>query len=142
MNTEPQSHRAGVRTESQDSALRDPLTHAIIGGAIEVHKALGPGLLESVYEECLAAELADRGMAVRRQVEVPLVYNGRRLAIGFRMDLLVNDEVVLELKAIEAVLPVHEVTLMTYMRLSGKRKGLLFNFHSAYLSDTIVRRVL
>ena len=125
-----------------ESEQRDPLTHAIIGGAIEVHKALGPGLLESVYEECLEAELTDRGLNVRRQVDVPVVYKGKRMAVGFRMDMLVNDEVVLELKAIETVLPVHEVMLMTYMRLAGKRRGLLFNFHSAYLRDTIVRRVL
>ena len=142
MNTEPQRHRAETRTESEESARRDPLTHAIIGGAIEVHKALGPGLLESAYEECLAVELADRGLHVRRQVDVPLVFKGRRMPIAFRMDMLVNDEVILELKAIEAVLPAHEVTLMTYMRLAGKKKGLLFNFHSAYLTDTIVRRVL
>ena len=142
MNTEPQRHGAGTKAESEESARRDPLTHAIIGGAIEVHKALGPGLLESAYEECLAVELADRGLHVRRQVDVPLVFKGRRMPIAFRMDMLVNDEVILELKAIEAVLPAHEVTLMTYMRLAGKKKGLLFNFHSAYLTDTIVRRVL
>lgn len=142
MNTEPQNHRGGERDESGESARRDPLTHAIIGGAIEVHKALGPGLLESVYEECLGIELTDRGLHVRRQVDVPVFFKGRKMPIGFRMDMLINDEVVLELKAIEAVLPVHEVTLMTYMRLAGKKKGLLFNFHSAYLTDTIVRRVL
>ncbi|MEZ6235053.1 MAG: GxxExxY protein [Phycisphaerales bacterium] len=125
-----------------EGELRDPLTHAIIGGAIQVHKALGPGMLESVYEQCLAIELADRGLHVRRQVEVPIVFKGRSVPAAFRMDMLVNEEVILELKAVETVLPVHEVQLMTYMRMAGKKKGLLFNFHSAYLRDTIVRRVL
>lgn len=125
-----------------EGELRDPLTHAIIGGAIEVHKALGPGMLESVYEQCLAIELADRGLHVRRQVEVPIVFKGRSVPAAFRMDMLVNEEVILELKAVETVLPVHEVQLMTYMRMAGKKKGLLFNFQSAYLRDTIVRRVL
>ena len=119
-----------------------PLTHEIIGGAIEVHKALGPGLLEGVYEECLAVELADRGLVVQRQVEVPLVFKNRRISVAYRMDMLVNDEVVLELKAVEKLMPVHEVQLMTYMRLAGKRTGLLLNFHTPYLRDSIVRRVL
>ncbi len=121
---------------------QDPLTGTIIGGAIEVHKALGPGLLENVYEECLAVELGDRGLAVQRQVEVPVVFKGRRIDMAYRMDMLVNDQVVLELKAIEKLLPVHEVQLMTYMKLAGKRDGLLLNFHTPYLRDSIVRRVL
>ncbi len=120
----------------------DPITYEIIGGAIDVHRALGPGLLESAYEECLAVELMDRGFGIKRQVEVPIVFKGRQIDLAYRMDMLVNDEVVLELKAIEKVLPVHEVQLMTDMRLAGKKKGLLFNFHTPYLRDTIVRRVL
>lgn len=125
-----------------DADIRDPLTAEIIGGAIEVHKALGPGLLEAVYEECLAAELSDRGLRVARQVAVPVTFKGRRLDIGYRADMIVNDEAVLELKAVEKVTPVHEAQLLTYLRLSGKRVGLLLNFDSAYLRDSIVRRVL
>jgi GxxExxY protein len=107
-----------------------------------VHKALGPGLLESAYEECLAIELLDRGFTVRRQVEVPVVYKGRRLDLAYRLDMLVNDTVVLELKAIEKLLPVHEVQLVSYLRLLNLKVGLLINFHTPYLRDSIVRRVL
>lgn len=121
---------------------QDPLTYEIIGGAIEVHKALGPGLLESVYEECLAIELEDRGLGVQRQVPVPVSFKGRQIDLAYRMDMLVNDLVVLELKAIEKLMPVHEVQLMTYMRLANKKTGLLINFHTPYLRDSIVRRVL
>lgn len=121
---------------------RDPLTYEIIGGAIEVHKALGPGLLENAYEQCLAIELSDRGLEVCRQVPVPVFFKGRQIDLAYRMDMLVNDLVVLELKAVEKLMPVHEVQLMTYMRLSGRKTGLLINFHTPYLRDSIVRRVL
>lgn len=121
---------------------QDPLTYNIIGGAIEVHKALGPGLLENAYEECLAIELADRGLEVQRQVPVPVFFKGRQIDLAYRMDMLVEAQVVLELKAIEKLMPVHEVQLMTYMRLGGKQTGLLINFHTPYLRDSIVRRVL
>jgi len=121
---------------------RDPLTYESIGGAIEVHGALGPGLLENVYEECLAIELGDRGLKVQRQVSVPVFFKGRQIDLAYRMDMLINDLVVLELKAIEKLMPVHEVQLMTYMRLSRKRIGLLINFHTPYLRDSIIRRVL
>lgn len=121
---------------------RDPLTAEIIGGAIEVHKALGPGLLEAVYEECLAVELADRGLDVRRQVPVPVTFKGKTLPCGYRLDMLVNDAVILEIKAIDKVLPVHEAQLLSYLRLASKRVGLLLNFHTPYLRDSIVRKVL
>lgn len=121
---------------------QDPLTYEIIGGAIEVHRALGPGLLENVYEECLAIELGDRGLEVQRQVPVPVLFKGRQIDLAYRMDMLVNGLVVLELKAIEKLMPVHEVQLMTYMRLADKKTGLLINFHTPYLRDSIVRRVL
>lgn len=120
----------------------DPLTSAIIGGAIEVHRALGPGLLESVYEECLAHELDERGLKVQRQVPLPVVFKGKRLDCGYRIDMIVNDSVLLELKAIEKVLPVHEAQLLSYLKLSGKKVGLLLNFHVAYLKDGITRRIL
>lgn len=121
---------------------QDPLTGQIIGGAIEVHKALGPGLLESAYEECLAVELVDRGLRIARQVPVAVVFKSRTLDCGYRIDMLVNDSVVLELKSIEKVLPVHEAQLLTYLRLARKTTGLLINFHTAYLRDSIIRRVL
>ena len=114
----------------------------VIGAAIEVHRYLGPGLLESAYEVCLARELAGRGVEFQRQVELPVVYKGERLDAGFRIDLLVADAIVVELKAIEKVLPVHEAQLITYLRLSNKRVGLLINFNVPMLKDGIVRRVL
>lgn len=138
-NTETQSHKG---MSEQPPTADDPLTYAIIGAAIEVHKQLGPGLLESVYEECLGVELADRGLTFARQLEVPVIYKGRRLPMAYRIDMVVEQAVVLELKAIEKLLPVHEVQLMTYMRLANYKRGLLFNFHTPYLRDHIVRRVL
>lgn len=121
---------------------RDPLTGAIIGAAIEVHKALGPGLLENAYEECLAYELVSRGLEVRRQVEIPVEYKGKSLSCGYRADMIVNDGALLELKAIEAVLPVHEAQLLTYLKLTRLRVGLLINFNCPYLRDGLIRRVL
>ena len=123
--------------------LRDEqLTEAIIGGAIEVHRELGPGLLESAYEECLCHELQLRGLAFQRQVDLPVVYKGIRLDCGYRADLVVEDRVVLELKTVEKIMPVHEAQLLTYLRLSAKRVGLLLNFNSAVLRDGIKRMVL
>ena len=118
------------------------ITHEVIGGAIDVHRALGPGLLESAYEECLCYELSLRGLAFKRQVELPIVYKGVRLDCGYRIDLLVADAVVVELKSIEGILPVHQAQLLTYLRLSGKRVGLLINFNVDVLKNGIVRMVL
>lgn len=126
----------------QDGKTRDPRTGAIIAAAIEVHRALGPGLLESVYEECLCRELELRGIPFVRQVPIPVEYKGVRSECGYRIDLLVKDEVVVEIKAVEAIHPVHEAQLLTYMKLSGKRVGLLINFCVPVLKDGIVRRVL
>jgi GxxExxY protein len=123
--------------------MNDPdLTHAIIGAAIEVHRQLGPGLLESAYEECLAQELALRSIALERQKPLPVVYKGIKLDCGYRVDLLVGGRVVVELKAVETLAPIHDAILLTYLRLSGCRIGLLINFHSAVLKDGIRRRVL
>ena len=121
---------------------RDPLTHGIIGAAIAVSKQLHVGLLESVYTACLSYELVKRVMKVERQKAVPIVYDGHRFETGFRLDLLVNDEVVVEVKAIAATLPVHEAQLLTYMRLSGVRKGLLLNFNAYPFHKGIKRMVL
>ena len=121
---------------------RDPLTARLIGAAIEVHKQLGPGLLESAYEECLAWELEQAQVRVRRQVALPVAYKGRPLSVSYRIDLLVEEALVVEVKTVEALLPVHEAQLLTYLRLGGFRKGLLLNFNAAYLRNGIVRMVL
>jgi GxxExxY protein len=128
------------RRENQED--RDPRTDPVIGAAIEVHRHLGPGLLESAYEECLCHELHLRGINFRRQVDLPVEYKRLKLNCGYRLDLIVNDEVVVELKCVERVLPVHEAQLLTYMLLTGKRVGLLINFNVPLLTKGITRRVL
>jgi GxxExxY protein len=117
------------------------LSHEVIGAAIEVHRALGPGLLESAYEECLAHELTLRRIPFQRQVHLPILYKGARLDCAYRMDLVVANRLVLELKAIEHILPIHEVKLLSYLRLSGVWLGLLFNLHARVLQQGI-RRVV
>lgn len=117
------------------------LTHAIIGAAIEVHRALGPGLLEAAYEDCLARELAVRGLRFERQKPIPLVYKDLKLECGYRLDLLVDGRIVVEIKAVEALRPVVEPIMLTYLRLSGCRIGLLINFDSAVLKDGTRRYV-
>jgi len=121
---------------------RDPLTYAIIGGAIEVHKHLGPAALESAYEECLSFELAARGLSFRRQVALPLIYKAQTLEIGFRPDLVIEDQVVVELKCIEKLLPVHDAQVLTYMRLAAVGTGLLINFRVQSLINGIKRFAL
>ncbi len=118
------------------------LSHSIIGAAIEVHRELGPGLLESAYEECLCHELGLRSLPFRRQVPLPLTYKGVRLDCGYRIDLIVADTILLELKAVEQTLPIHEAQLLTYLRLSGIKIGLIINFNVPVLKDGITRRVL
>jgi len=115
------------------------LTNIIIGCAIEVHKTLGPGLLESVYESCLTHELIRAGCVVERQKRLSVNYKGLEFEEGFRIDLLVNDTIVVELKCVERVLPIHEAQLYTYLKLSGKRTGLLINFLTKLLKDGIQR---
>lgn len=117
------------------------LTEAIIGAAIEVHREKGPGLLESTYEACLAHELALRGIAHARQVPVPLVYKGMTIETAFRADLIVEHRVLVELKAIESVLPVHRAQLLSYLRETGHGVGLLINFHVCRLVDGVIRIV-
>ncbi len=135
LTTETQRHR-----ENEDQ--RDPRTSAIIGAAIEVHRHLGPGLLESAYEECLCYELHLCGLAFERQVDLPVSYKGLKLDCGYRIDLIVRKEVVLELKAIERIMPIHQAQLLTYMKLSGMSVGLLINFNAPLLTQGIIRRVL
>jgi GxxExxY protein len=117
------------------------LTELIIGAAIEVHRATGPGLMESVYEECLCYELSQRGLAFRRQVELPVAYKGIKLNCGLRMDLVVADAIVLELKTVDQLLPVHSAQLLTYLKLSGKKVGLLINFNEPVLAKGLKRIV-
>lgn len=134
---------AGSPMQSPDHRLlEEAITEQIIGSAIEVHRELGPGLLESAYEECLCHELHLRGLNFRRQVDLPVRYKNVHLDCGYRMDLVVNDRVVVELKCLDAILRVHEAQLLTYLRLSGKRVGLLLNFQVAVMKRGILRRVL
>ena len=118
------------------------VTEAIIGAAIEVHRALGPGLLESAYKECLCRELSVRGVPFERERPLPLEYKGIHLECGYRLDLLVAGAVVVEVKSIEAIAPVHEAQLLTYLRLGGWHVGLLINFNVAVLKQGIRRKVL
>jgi GxxExxY protein len=117
------------------------LSHEVIGAAIEVHRVLGPGLLEFIYEEALVIELEDRGLDVVRQAEVIVSYKGRRLENKLRLDVLVNRILIVEIKAIEHILPVHEAQLLSYLRLSEKKLGLLINFNTVVLRSSI-RRVV
>lgn len=121
---------------------KDPMTERIIGLAIEVHRALGPGLLESAYEECLCYELESHGIPYLRQIPLPVTYKSVRLDCGYRMDVVVADQIILELKTVERLLAIHEAQLLTYLKLSGIRTGLLMNFNAAVLKDGIKRRVL
>ena len=117
------------------------LTSNIIAAAIEVHKQMGPGLLESIYEECLIFELKERGMNVRSQIHLPLIYKGHQLSKEFIIDVLVEEKIIIELKAIETILPIHEVQLVSYLKLADKKLGLLINFNVSILRDGIVRRI-
>ena len=118
------------------------LAGRIIGAAIEVHSALGPGLLESAYEVCLVRELSARGLSWQRQVALPIMYKGAKIDSGYRVDLLVENSVIVELKACEELRPIHEAQLLTYMRLGGWRVGLLINFNAPRLVDGVRRFVL
>ncbi|MBV8121354.1 MAG: GxxExxY protein [Alphaproteobacteria bacterium] len=120
----------------------DPLTEKFIGFAIEVDRQLGPGLLESAYEECLCFELKQAEIAFRRQVPLPVSYKSVRLDCGYRLDLVIEGRLIVELKTVERLLPIHEAQLLTYMKLSGIRTGLLLNFNTAVLKDGIRRLML
>ncbi len=116
------------------------LTSQIIAAAIEVHRRLGPGLLESAYEACLLYELRKRGLKAVNQLGLPIIYDEVKIDVGYRVDVLVGDSVILELKAVEKVLPLHEAQLISYLKLSGKKVGLLINFNVTRLKDGITRR--
>ena len=114
------------------------LSYDIIGAAIEVHKQLGPGLLESVYQQCLIYEFESNGIEVLSQVKVPLEYKGLRLAQSLRLDLIVEDVIIIELKTVEIIQPVHKAQLLSYMQLARKPKGLLMNFYTENLSKNVI----
>jgi GxxExxY protein len=117
------------------------ITESIIGAAIEVHRALGPGLLESAYETCLVFELVERGLQVEQQKPLPVIYREVKLDCGYRLDLLVEESVIVEVKAVDRLAPIHQAQLLSYLRLSGCKVGLLINFNVKVLKDGI-RRVV
>ncbi len=121
---------------------RDPLTEQVIGCAIEVHRALGPGLLEAVYEECFCHELHENGLGFQRQIPVPVTYKAVNLETGFRADMVIEKELLIEIKAVERLLPVHQAQMLTYLKLSGIPKGRLLNFNTRVLTDCIRRFVM
>lgn len=123
------------------SAKHDEVAREIVDAAIKVHRALGPGLLESVYEQCLQHELTRRGRTALRQVAVPVVYDGIAIDTGFRIDLLVDDLVIVELKAVEQMIPLYEAQLLTYLKLTDRHLGLLINFNVTRLKDGLKRLV-
>ena len=120
----------------------EELSNRVIGLAIEVHRNLGPGLLESTYEQCLASELADAGIPFKIQVPLPVRYKEKQIDCGYRVDVLVNDALILELKSVDKLLPIHEAQLLTYMKLGDIKVGLLINFNVQLLRDGIKRMVL
>ena len=119
--------------------MDNQLTGEIIGAAIEVHRHLGPGLLESVYEEGLMYELSQQGLAVQRQLELPVIYKGKQLNTNYRIDLLVNNEVIVELKSVQRIENIHKAQLLTYLKMSKLRYGLLLNFNVAIMKQGICR---
>ncbi|PYS43194.1 MAG: GxxExxY protein [Acidobacteria bacterium] len=121
---------------------KNEISGAVVDAAMKIHSALGPGLLESAYAACLKHELVKRGLKVACEVPLPVVYDDVRLDAGYRLDLVVEDTVVVELKAIEALAPIHQAQIISYLKLSGKPIGLLINFHSLHLKDGIKRFVI
>ncbi len=140
---EAASGRRPITMNRRDAETQriNQITERIIGCAIEVHRTLGPGLLESAYEECTCYELSHGGLRLRRQVALPVVYKGVKLDCGYRMDLVVEELVIVEFKTVEVLLPVHEAQLLSYLKLSGMSVGLLINFHVPVLKDGIRRIV-
>jgi GxxExxY protein len=118
---------------------RDPVSDGVIGAAIEVHRHLGPGLLESAYEECLCFELAQRGIAHQRQVPLPIVFKGHRLDCGYRLDIVVERRLIVEVKSVDQLMRIHEAQVLTYLRLSGLQTGILLNFNAVLLKHGLRR---
>ncbi len=120
----------------------DSLSKDIVDSAFQVHRTLGPGLLESVYEHCMAHEIAKRGISVKRQVALPVIYDGQTIDAALKLDVLVADTVILEIKAVEKIVPVHRAQLLTYLKLADKRRGFLINFNVPLIRDGISRFAL
>jgi GxxExxY protein len=135
------SHGLKIHRGDAEARRLDEISDAVIGACIEVHKHLGPGLLESAYEECLCHELSMRGIPFERQKPLPVIYKAVTLDCGYRLDLVVARELVIELKAVEALLPIHEAQLLTDLKLSNQSFGLLINFHETVLKHGIKRVV-
>lgn len=131
-----------AQADDPERLLANRISKQVVVACVEVHRALGPGLLESAYEECLCHELASLGVPFERQKPIPLAYKGVKLDCGFRLDLLVDGRVVVEIKAVDALLPIHRAQLLTYLRLSGIWLGLLANFNSYSMREGIQRLVL
>ena len=115
------------------------LTEKIIGCAIEVHKGIGPGLLESAYEECLCYELSQAGLSFERQVSLPVIYKQVKLDCGYRLDIVVESQIIIEVKAVDQIISIHEAQLLSYLRMLNKRLGLILNFHSTVMKSGIKR---
>jgi GxxExxY protein len=128
--------------EEEEEAVQERLARIIVDSGLKVHRALGPGLLESAYEHCLAYELQRRGLSVDRQVLIPIIYEGATLDAGYRADLLVEHLIIVEVKAVEALIPVHHAQLLTYLRLSGCRIGFLMNYNVVLFKQGLRRLVL
>ena len=137
-DTEAQSSWGGEARQREIAAINN-LTSKVIGACIEIHRQLGPGLLESAYEECLCFELGEAGVRYERQRPLPIVYKGVRLDLAYRLDVVVEDRVLIELKAVDSLLPVHEAQVITYLKLTGLPLGLLINFNVPVLKQGIKR---
>ena len=135
------SQRARRKKIRGKNMNENEISHRIIGIAIELHKKLGPGLLESVYENALAYDLRENGLTVEQQIPMPFEYKSVKLDVGYRLDLLVENKVIVEIKAVENLAPVHYAQLLTYLKLADKKLGLLINFNTKYLKDGIHRIV-
>ena len=132
----------GASSSSFQSPRVNQVSGAIVSSAMPVHTILGPGLLESVYQGCLAHELRKRGFEVASQVGLPVVFDGEKIELGYRIDLVVENSVIVEVKSVDSIHPVHQAQLLSYMRLSGIGVGLLINFYVAHLKDGIKRMVI
>lgn len=138
----PQREFTVMEENAVEAYLQKAGSDQVIGAAIDVHRALGPGLLESAYESCLAHELGLRGIQFRRQVDVPVSYKSHRVDAGFRRDLLVDEKIIVEVKSVDRIHPIHEAQLLTYLKLTGHRVGLLIKFNVELLKQGIRRRIL
>jgi GxxExxY protein len=134
----------GIRGKKSDTKMKklNDISYKIIGCAYTVHSELGPGLLESTYETCLEYELLEKGLKVERQKPLPVIYKDIKLNAGYRIDLLIEDKIIIEIKSCEAIAPIHEAQLLTYLKLADKKLGLLINFNIKDLKQGIMRRVM